>query len=162
MSEVATAERWLVEFVAESNRIEGILRAPTQEEIAATGGFIELPVVTVPDLEALVHCFAIARLRNERGLDVRVGNYIAPPGGPGIQRSLEAILKTMHARTPWTNHVLYERLHPFTDGNGRSGRALWAWDMRQRGLTTARKIGFLHAFYYQTLAQADPDSSAVK
>ena len=36
--------------------------------------------------------------------------------------------------------------HPFTDGNGRSGRALWLWQMNNHA-----PFGFLHTFYYQTL-----------
>jgi len=43
-------------------------------------------------------------------------------------------------------HLDYEHLHPFTDGNGRSARMLWAWQMREFPL------GFLHTFYYQALS----------
>lgn len=49
------------------------------------------------------------------------------------------------ADPPWEVHIAYEMLHPFTDGNGRSGRMLWAWQMRNFPLD------FLHTFYYQTL-----------
>jgi hypothetical protein len=42
------------------------------------------------------------------------------------------------------------RFGPTTDGNGRSGRALWLWCMRGRA-----PLGFLHQFYYQTLGAAE-------
>ena len=44
----------------------------------------------------------------------------------------------------------YEMLHPFMDGNGRSGRALWAWMMLRLGQDPFALL-FLHRFYYQTL-----------
>lgn len=46
------------------------------------------------------------------------------------------------------NMEAYETLHPFTDGNGRSGRALWLWAM---GGIHRAPLGFLHHFYYQAL-----------
>jgi hypothetical protein len=49
---------------------------------------------------------------------------------------------------PLEAHVRYETLHPFTDGNGRTGRALWYWMMVG---SSRADLGFLHAFYYQTL-----------
>jgi hypothetical protein len=54
---------------------------------------------------------------------------------------------------PYILHVEYEQLHPFTDGNGRSGRAMWLYAMKKCGrLEQGLNLGFLHAFYYQTLS----------
>ena len=138
------------DFVTESNRIEGIIREPTEAEVDATAAFIVKSQITIPDLVALVAIYQPnARLRDKVGLNVRVGSHIAPPGGAGIVPALQAILDVMGGN-PWQTHVAYEILHPFTDGNGRSGRALWAWQMlgQQDGLP----LGFLHQFYYQTLS----------
>lgn len=41
-------------------------------------------------------------------------------------------------------------LHPFMDGNGRTGRAVWAWAMQRDGQDPFA-LSFLHRFYYQTL-----------
>lgn len=144
-------EKWLAAFLAESLRIEGIMRAPTRAEIVATDFFLDAKVMTVDALVALVAVYQPdAVLRNERGLDVRVGGYVAPRGGPQIGVNLCDLLTAMPDKSPWQNHIRYESLHPFTDGNGRSGRALWAWDMRKRGHTMP--LLFLHEFYYQTLS----------
>jgi Fic family protein len=147
----------LVEQIAESLRIEGIHRPPTTSEIAAHKDFLRLPAVTVADLESFVSVYQPGhKLRDKVGSDVRIGNYYPPPGGPQIRPALEHFLERVnqhHAlRDPFMLHAEYEMLHPFTDGNGRSGRVLWYWMMEgssgTRGLAT---LGFLHAWYYQTL-----------
>ena len=137
----------LEDFVRESNRIEGILRGPTGAEIDAHAAFLYLPRPKVSDLEGFVSVVAPGhRLRDQHGLNVRVGNHIAPPGGPEIRAALDTLLaRAFTPDDPWQIHIEYETLHPFTDGNGRSGRALWLWQMQ------VAPIGFLHQFYYQTL-----------
>jgi hypothetical protein len=163
---------WLKDFVRESNRIEGILRLPTPDEVAAHSEFIAKEQITIDDFVALVGVLQPdARLRDKTSVPgVRVGNHVAPPSGPGIRHALSDILElaTGHggdfahvhspiSRSPYTVHTYYEQLHPFTDGNGRSGRALWLW-MMLRGSkhqqAQAQQLGFLHSFYYQTLEAA--------
>lgn len=144
--------RWnLDEFVRESNRIEGIDREPSGEEIMAHVKFINVLFPKTPDLEAFVSAIAPGhQLRDQYGLDVRVGDHIAPRGAPEIRTALDTLLGRVAEGAdmyhPWQAHIDYETLHPFTDGNGRSGRALWLWQMQ------SAPIGFLHKFYYQTLS----------
>jgi hypothetical protein len=135
-----------INFVTESNRIEGIMRTPTQRELDEHDRFMSLNVVTISELEKFVKVYQPdARLRDKEGLNVRVGNYIPPKGGLHIRDSLFRLLDCLNDCTAYENHIKYETIHPFTDGNGRSGRMLWAWQMRRFPL------GFLHHFYYQTL-----------
>lgn len=139
---------WTLEdFVRESNMIEGILRDPTEDEIKAHRRLIAWERITVTNLESFVAVIQPgARLRCRIGLDVRVGNHIPPRGGPEIELSLQHILARAISQGAYKTHLAYETLHPFTDGNGRSGRALWLWNI---GGSAA--AGFLHQFYYQTL-----------
>lgn len=137
-------------FVTESNHIEGI-ETVTDEEIKATRDFVTKNTITIPDLCELVSVYQPGTvLRDRVGLDVRVGGYFPPRGGPAILTQLGEVLE--HWDPYWT-HVRYELLHPFTDGNGRSGRALWLHRMI-KGIGWPR-LSFLHTFYYQTLANVE-------
>lgn len=137
-------------FIRESNRIEGIKRRPTKSELDAHTRFMALDTIIVSDLEQFVSIYQPgAVLRDRVGLNVRVGNHHPPPGGPKIRAALLEILERLETDTPYRTHAAYEFLHPFTDGNGRSGRALWAWQMRRR--YAGHPLGFLHHFYYQSL-----------
>lgn len=141
-------------FVRESNRIERITREPTDAELAEFERFMGLRVVTVEEMERFVSVYQPdAVLRDRRGLDVRVGAHVPPRGAPEIRDRLATILRGAHRvpdvrqrhRLAYLTHVKFETLHPLTDGNGRSGRMLWAWQMQRFPL------GFLHHWYYQSL-----------
>jgi len=139
------------DFITESNDIEGIHQSSNQE-LQEFKRFINLEKVEVEDVVKFVHVFAGERqkLRVTPGLNVRVGNYVAPPGGPEIYEQLEYLLSQtdMH---PHELYCRYEMLHPFTDGNGRSGRALWFRQMELVNRGVSRNLLFLKQFHYQSL-----------
>ncbi len=147
MNEVQT--QIALKFIEESNRIEGIHRAPTKDEVKEFGRFMELTEITMNELIQFVSVYQPdAVLRSKIGLDVRIGRYYPPRGGLHIAENLQEILqKANDNRNSYVIHDEYEELHPFTDCNGRSGRMLWAWQMGWDGLG----LGFLHRWYYQSL-----------
>lgn len=142
-------------FVTESNAIEGITRPPLDYEVEAHATLLSLPSITVADLEAFVKDVAAVPLRRQPGQNVCVGAYRPPPGGPNIEYELETLLADIAAgcTTPYRAHIRYELLHPFMDGNGRSGRALWAWH-KQRNGHDPFQLPFLQAHYYASLDAA--------
>lgn len=154
--------RPLIDFCIESNRIEGIENAP-QKEVEALALFLLLSRLEVEDVSNFVNVVQPgAVLRDQYGLNVRIGNYRPPEGAPEIRYSLETLLRQAPTMSSFDLHVAYESLHPFTDGNGRSGRAIWLWHLKNCksdwGFANSLGRGFLHTFYYQTLA-ATPSRS---
>ncbi len=138
-------------FIEESNRIEGIYHEATDEEINIYADFLNLGKITITDLKKFVSLIQPnAVLRNKVGLNVRVGQHVPLPGGPNIELYLKHLLIKANSGefTAYDIHREYETLHPFTDGNGRSGRILWLWMM---GGEVPGNRGFLHQWYYQSL-----------
>jgi Fic family protein len=108
-----------------------------------------------------------------RTISVRVGTHVPPPP--------EEISGLMFELLDWWNkrsgdlppvmssailHHRFEVIHPFADGNGRTGRALALWDLYRRGFDT-HHIFSVDEFYlenrdryykaFQTVRRADGD-----
>jgi hypothetical protein len=148
--EVVKLDPALLDFQAESNKIEGILLVK-QTEVEALEDFIKLDKITIQDLKNYVEIIQPnALLRNTVDIPgVRVGKHIAPSSGPELMIDLQILLDQVNNETvsEYKAHCTYETLHPFTDGNGRSGRALWLWMHNGKA-----PLGFLHQFYYESLS----------
>jgi len=169
-----TIKEWVKNFIIESNAIENIGiglrydRAPNEEEIEEAFRFIGLDSISIEELEQFISIYQPknsydgkkTRLRDKKGLNVSVGNYQAPKGCPEIKRKLEDLLDEINGdpisestNNPFLAHEEYESLHPFTDGNGRTGRIIWLWQMLKLKKNFA-PAGFLVTWYYNSLNES--------
>ena len=78
-----------------------------------------------------------------RSIAVRVGNYL-PPTPNEVSGLMFELLDWWNKRSTGLSTVLssailhyrFEAIHPFADGNGRTGRALALWELYRRGFDT--------------------------
>ena len=144
----------LIKFIKESNLIENIDRDPTKAEIKEMERFVNLGHISLDDVVRFVSIYEPkAKLRTKDGMNVTVGDHLPPFGGPGIGYQLLEILDEVEEteKSAFETHDAYEALHPFTDGNGRSGRAIWLWQMK-RVYGHIPRLSFLLSHYYQSLS----------
>lgn len=120
----------------------------------------EIPNVTHEDIFTLHRILAETVMDQGtagryRSIQVRVGNYMPPPP--------EDVSGLMYELLSWWNkesltlspvlssailHYRFEAIHPFADGNGRSGRALALWELYRRGFDT-HHIFSVDEFYWE-------------
>lgn len=152
------ADFTLTDFMRESLEIEGILRDPFDAELTALNNFIHR--IAPPTIMACTELCQVfqhnAVLRDKPGLDVRVGNHIPCRGGPEVTEYLEWMLTNSHKISAYRLYAGFQYLHPYTDGNGRTGRALWLWR------TGGHPQSFLKAFHFQTLADCDKQMNEIR
>lgn len=134
-----------IEFEREDNET-GELH---ENDVAAAKKFLSSPL-TEESLKTLHFSLSEGRdiLRGDyRQCNVIVGGH-TPPGWPHVPALMSNFFLDLSKMTPWEAHCKYEKIHPFEDLNGRTGRLLWLHKMKGR-----MDLSFLHAFYYQTLSQ---------
>lgn len=90
-----------------------------------------------------------------RTMAVRVGRYVPPPAADvsGLMFELLTWWNQDAARvSPVLSsailHYRFEAIHPFADGNGRTGRALALWELYRRGFDT-HHIFSVDEFYWE-------------
>ena len=78
-----------------------------------------------------------------RTIAVRVGRFVPPPASE-VSGLMFELLEWWNKEAPKLSPVLtsamihyrFESIHPFADGNGRTGRALALWELYRRGFDT--------------------------
>lgn len=71
-------------------------------------------------------------MRNRSGLEVTVGRHLGT-SWMAVGSSVNVWVAALPSRTPKDSHISYEKIHPFVDGNGRSGRMIYYWQLAKIG-----------------------------
>ena len=131
----------IIEFLEESNGIEGVYGAePLRQAIIAWEYLFEQEKLTTGVVRKTHKILMIGQpglLPDERGyfrhVDVFVGMHKGVPPHL-IDIFISSWVERMNApEHDWkTLHVEYEKIHPFVDGNGRSGRMFMNWGRLKR------------------------------
>ncbi len=90
-----------------------------------------------------------------RTISVRVGDYV-PPRAADVSGLMFELLEWWNSDAEQLSPVLssailhyrFEAIHPFADGNGRTGRVLSLWELYRRGFDTHR-IFSVDEFYWE-------------
>ena len=90
-----------------------------------------------------------------RTIGVRVGNHLPPPA-TDISGLMFELLEWWNTKATELSPVLssailhfrFEDIHPFADGNGRTGRALALWELYRRGFDNHR-IFSVDGYYWE-------------
>jgi Fic family protein len=90
-----------------------------------------------------------------RTIAVRVGRHVPPPPDE-VSGLMSELLTWWNKEAPKLSPVLssailhyrFEEIHPFADGNGRTGRALALWELYRRGFDT-HHIFSVDEFYWE-------------
>lgn len=132
----------MIEFLKESNAIEGIYDNPSLEQAILAWEYLMNEDVLTVSVILKTHKILMNNQRlqsNHKGYfrdcNVRVGNWVAMTHhmvGPSMQQWCFEAMRAYPAIDPIALHIQYEKIHPFVDGNGRTGRMFMNWMFMKR------------------------------
>lgn len=157
------------EHIRQSNLIEGINSPNEDEQSWKAWEYIiskdKLTNVNIRAMHRLIVKNQADLETNQKGqyrdasktnvLDVSVGSD-KPPDWSFVKQMMDDWIWISEKMEfgPWGMHVRFERIHPFVDGNGRSGRMLMWWQEVKRGMSPTLIAAEKRQLYYKALSGA--------
>lgn len=145
-------DKLLLEFLDQSNAIEGVYDHDSLKQALNAWDYLSKQKVITPAVVLKTHRLLMVHQRLEpseigyfRTVPVWIGRREAPHYST-IKSSIEAwcqnaMYSVFPVRTPEAyeeqiklDHINYEEIHPFVDGNGRTGRMFMNWQRLKAGL----------------------------
>jgi Fic family protein len=144
----------ILEFLKESNAIEGVYDDDSLQQALHAWSYIVLQKKLSPGVILKTHKILMLHQKlqpDQKGYFRKVPVWVGGREGEDwtivprlIEEWAEDVMETITASSTFAlmrkekwiqeEHVRYEHIHPFVDGNGRTGRIFMNWERIQIGL----------------------------
>lgn len=137
----------ILKYIKASNEIEGIYSEEENAQSLLAWAYLEkltlLSHVDIMRVQKIITLHQTDLQPNERGYyrgmagnitNVSVGGRVAPDYSY-VEQLMKDWLVDVPFMTPLVGHIRFESIHPFRDGNGRTGRMLYWFVCKKRGIT---------------------------
>ena len=138
------SKKRIKEMLRESNAIEGIYDEVSLQDAIKAWNFLDskraLTVSNVKEAHAILMAkqeIPSAYKGDFRDIPVTIGGQLKTLPKPVIESLIIDLLEDVNNREPGfalPNHVHFENIHPFYDGNGRIGRIIMNWEQKKKDL----------------------------
>lgn len=126
-----SSQEWLPDYVWSSFRASGLSKAPSEAEISAHRGLLMCRTLAVSNIDVLA-AYVCPDADWREPIKIAPGPVLtAEAPRTDLEQAINDLLAFVNIKAVSADELLlsFNKLKPFTLGNGRIGRALWMWRM---------------------------------